>query len=221
MQGPILAGFALALWISAICFVRGGRGTTLALGASAVAWVAAVAAMTEAGYAGNPHFSRRRLAAVCTGVGARVAQSHSRLARRAGLPRLEAWAPTVTAVVLLAAGIPLALTQVDEVKEVHEASESQAELYAELSRAVSEAGGPEQVLECGDLYTGRYCVPVLAWELGVHVGEIGIHPQAPGVIFGARGAPPIESARSPFRLFSREGQWRVLAVRREPFGESR
>ncbi len=217
VRGPILVGFVFALWIAAIRFVRSGAGrTTLLLGASAVAWVALVAGMTEAGYAGNPRYLvlAAALAAVCAGVGwARIAQGTGWLARRAGRPGLGSSAPTVAALVLLVVGIPFGLARVDSVADTYAASRSQSELYEELTRAVAEAGGPDQVLECGDPYTGRYRVPVLAWELGVHLGVVGHEPAVPGVVFRARGSPP--EVPPGFTTFEREGEWRVLAACRE------
>jgi hypothetical protein len=97
---------------------------------------------------------------------------------------------------------------------VVDTARSQARLYAALPTAVERAGGRERVLACGDPYTGDFRIPVLAWHLRTHLGEVGTPDELerPAVVFHARGTPPLGEIPFPLETVARAGEWTVGAA---------
>jgi hypothetical protein len=216
LPAPIVVGFALGVAAALVGVARRrGGGAVLALAGAAVAWVAIVAAMTEAGYAGNPRYLvlAAALASVCAGVGwALPVRWIAARASRSGRPRLAAAAGPAAAAIVVLAALPSAVPRADEALAEADVARSQAELYDGLPDAVEHAGGRDQVLACGHPYTGKFQVPAVAWHLRVHVRDVGIHPELPAVVFWARGSPPLTSVSVPFEGFVASGEWRVLTA---------
>ena len=203
---PLLLGFVLALVVAAVRRPR--DRVVLGLGGIAVGWVAIVAAMTEVGYAGNPRYLvlAAALGCVLAGVGfAWVVRAAGRIPVRA--------APVVTAAALVALCVPAGVEAWEGIGTDLEVVRNDALLAHELPDAVERSGGSEALLACARPVTGKYSVPLVAWELGLHVGEVAIHPSPPAVVFFARNAPPLSSpSRLPFTVLGETERWTVLAA---------
>lgn len=206
----VLAGAGIAL---AIVGFRRGRlnDVSLALGLGAIAWIAIIAVMTEAGYAGNPRYAVLAAAVFCVLAGVAVAWAVRFVARRAG--RAGA---VVVAVALFGGSLALAGEELDAVDRTVEENRSQAALAETLPAAIAAAGGREELLACGTPLTGKYRVPLLAWQLGLHIREVTVIPEVPSVLYYAHGAPPLGTGRLPFTTLAQEGPWTVMAACEAP-----
>jgi hypothetical protein len=184
---------------------RARERSVLVLAGLATVWLLLVAAMTEAGYSGNPRYLMPLGAAICVLAGV-------------GVARLLELVPTPTSVLARAAVAAAAVLvvwfvvynrpQLDvEVLGLR----ADAQLNDRLDAAVARAGGPAAVLACGKPITGAYQVPVLAWNLHVHSIRVGLNPRPPAVVFRADDAsrmPPVPP-QPPFRQVAATGRWQV------------
>jgi hypothetical protein len=149
----------------------------LALGASA--WVALVAVMTAAGYAGNPRYlvAAAALLATLAGVGA------VRLLLLARLP-----ASVALALPLVVGGLAFGGVQ-DALRDVG----VRADRRTALPRLVEAAGGRDALLRCAPVRTAGVVRGLVAWELDVSPWRINAAPERPAVVLQMRpyaGGPP-------------------------------
>ena len=202
----VLVGAAIAL---AVVGFRRSRlnDVTLALGLGAVGWIAIVALMTEAGYAGNPRYAILAAGLACVLAGVAVAFAVRLAAGRAG-----PLAGAAAAIVLVGGGLVLAGDELHAIDRTLVENRSQARLADELPTALAAAGGREALLACGTPYTGKYRVPLLAWHLGVHIRDVTVVPELPAVLYYAHGSPPLGSSRLPFTTLAQEGPWTIMGA---------
>jgi hypothetical protein len=211
----VAVGYAAVLWRR----VRGEQ-ETLALAIGGFAWFVVVAAMTQAGFAGNQRYLIVTTAVVCVlgGMGAvRVLQGVEWLARRWFGPRR---APAIAAVALLAgvvAGSPTIVAKANNEARVRGGLEHEAYLWHDLKGLIDEAGGKHALLACGGVYSGPFQTQMVAYELGIHGIQVGwkITPP-PGVTFRTRTVPDGPLVTKPtddrYRLVATNGKWRLLTV---------
>ena len=200
----------------AAALAGGGGPVTLALAGTAAAWFALVALMTELGYAGNSRYLAVPLALTCVvggvGLGWLVRAALRRVEQAGRLPRLGL--ALVLAAVFAVLAIPAAVDLAGDAREVL----SEARLDHDLPEAIARAGGRERVLACGQPHATALQVPVVAWELGLATGKVGIEPRTPGVFFRGPPAlqPPDAAAPAPtaggLRPIARVGGWTVSAA---------
>jgi hypothetical protein len=98
---------------------------------------------------------------------------------------------------------------------------SQARVNDSLAGVVERAGGPARLRACGDVYTGPFQVPVVAWHMRVHTIQVSsLVPHRPAVLFRVRSTPtskpgpsvrPLGDPRD-LRTLSAGGGWRLVAV---------
>jgi len=202
----VLAGAAIAL---AVVGFRRSRlnDVTLALGLGAIAWIAIIALMTEAGYAGNPRYAILAAGIACVLAGIAVAFAVRLAAERAG-----PLAAVAAAVVLVGGSLAFAGEELAAVDRALEENRSQAVLAEEIPGAIAAAGGRDALLACGKPYTGKYRVPLLAWHLDLHIRDVTVIPELPAVLYYAHGSPPLGSGRLPFTTLAQEGQWTIMAA---------
>jgi hypothetical protein len=180
--GPVKAAALFALVVAVVQARRRSSRAVLGLAAGAALWLTMVAAMTAHGFSGNERYVMAPMAIVCTlaGVGAAAV---GRLVRRQ-------LALAAVAIVALSAGtIPYVVTTAGALGRQAATLEYQAALRKGMGDAVDRFGGPSAVLRCGQAVTEDYSVPMLAWDLGVHISAIGLDPPTRGVIFQARPTP--------------------------------
>ena len=219
LPDPLRVAAALGFAYAALAFAfRRRERTLLALSVGALAWVALVAVMAEAGYSGNPRYIIAAVALACVVAGAGVGRLGARavaFARTSPHPRMALAALVVAAAGALAAAAASAVPAVRSLEAQLDVLRSEAELHHDLDDAIRIAGGRDRVVACGRVYTGPYQVPVVAWHLHVHFSGVSnlaaAEPTPPATVFRAR------SGRSPYaeRRVERAGvtaEWEVLAA---------
>ena len=198
---PLVALAALAVVVAAVAFVRRRReAETLALGLGCVVWIGTVAVMSEWGYTGNPRYLLPAAVVLCVlaGVGAvRLAQPAERHSRAAGI------SVGVAIVAVLAFWVPSA---VDKARADADRVESSYRSYTDLKVAIDRAGGRQRVLDCGEVTTGRFEFPLLAWLLRVHLRDLHTDLQRPGTLILRRiGETPPQG----FDLLAQTNRWEI------------
>ncbi len=179
---PLLVGAVVGLGVAA----RGRRRLPLVFGAVALVLMVTVAAMTQAGYAGNLRYVALPAALLCAVAGAGWVGA-ARRSRVLGLLVALASAPFV----VQAVGVWL-----EDLRLVRD----EAALYEELEAAVAVAGGPEGVRACGRVYTARFDTIALAWRLHVPIRRVGIFPSGPGTLIAPRQFSLTRPRRSALSL---------------------
>jgi hypothetical protein len=224
---PVELGTVIAVGFAAVMWHRYRReGVTLALTAFGLAWFLLVAAMTEAGFAGNQRYLIVTTAVVCVlgAMGAvRVLQGVESLALRfAGANRAR---PVIAGAVLLGLAVasPTIIAKADNTARVQGGLEHEAYLWADLKGLIDEAGGKEPLLACRGIFSGPFQTQMVAYELGIHGIQVGwkVTPP-PGATFRTRTVPDGPLVTKPtddrFRLVGTNGKWRLLTV--PPDGET-
>ncbi len=178
----------------------GGR-TARMLAAGALAWVALVAVMTQAGYAGNPRYNVAPAAVACVLAGVGVAA----LARRPG-PAAALAAALVAATLAFTSG-----DLGDQLDELDARADRREQLYALVDRADA-AGAAEP---CAPVYTNQPMKAMVAWRLDVSMEHLADAPRPPGTVYrappGYDGGPALPVAPG-FEELAREGDWTLAAA---------
>jgi hypothetical protein len=182
---PLLLGAAIA--VARAWRVR--DRTRLTLAGVATALMVAVAAMTQAGFAGNLRYVALPAALVCVLAGAGwvelVRDAARRFGRRAGI---------ALALVLAAAATPFLIADVDKLAFDLDVVRAESELYDRLPPIVAKAGGAPALLSCGPVYAPPFEVQAVAWAMHVHSSQVGIFANPPGTVlaghFSALGHDP-------------------------------
>jgi hypothetical protein len=202
---PVAAGATVAL---VIAFVR-REWNALLIGAAGAGWLLAAAVLTEAGYPGVPRYLVVAIAATCVlgGVG------WVALARVVG----RRGAPTAALVALaLAANGALVIPHVSEVSRQARAARREAQIVADLDRAVDRVGGVAAVTRCGLPATNPFAVTALAWRVGIG-SAVTFHADHAQIVFRGRDpgggaiAPDLPRGGGGFRAVARSGGWEILA----------
>jgi hypothetical protein len=204
----VLADFAELLTVPALLAAAAGAalGGTIArrLAAAAVAWVALVAVMTQAGYAGNPRYNVAAAAVGCVLAGVGVAA----LARRPA-PAFVAWLLAAA----LAAGV-LAFTAGDLSGQLGELGD-RAGRRTQLD-ALVETVGADAIGACGPARTVQPMKAMLAWRLGVPMEHLADPPRAPAAVFrsspGYEGEPAGPPVPAGFGRLAQRGGWELVAA---------
>ena len=172
------------------------------LAAAALAWVALVAIMTQAGYAGNPRYNVAAAAVGCVLAGVGVAAVAGR--------RAHAW---VLAGALAAA--VLAFTAGDLSDQLEELGE-RAQRRTELDALVQAAGGAGPVKACAPVRTNQPLKAMLAWRLDLRMERLADAPRPPAAVFrappGYRGEAPAPRVPAGFGEIASAGDWALLAA---------
>jgi hypothetical protein len=211
-----IAGLPLELGtlVAALFALRRRDRTVLALAGIAVAWVALVVAMTEAGFSGSARYFVPAvvIASVLTGVAAAWSVDAAARAvggavdRGAGLwrgsaatdePRRPSFAgrPAAIAGALVACAALAALSggwtghRIDQLDRQIELSGELAELQASLPDAVERAGGAGRVVALGPPSVNRAFQTRLAWETHLPLLDVESAGAGRGLIFSVPGSP--------------------------------
>jgi hypothetical protein len=172
------------------------------LAAGALAWVAIVAVMTQAGYAGNPRYLVAAAAIGCSlaGVGA---VSLARAAR-GGAP--------LGAAVLLAAVLAASIGTLDDQREQLSLRPRAADSF---DRVIAAAGGRDALLRCGTLRSGTGSRSWVAWKLDVPMRGLGGRPRSPGIVIRSRSwyGSALEPALKPgHAVLAQDFHWQVVSL---------
>jgi hypothetical protein len=217
----VLADFAELLTIPVLLAAVAGAvlGGTVAraLAVAALAWVALVALMTQAGYAGNPRYNVAAAAVGCVlaGVGVdavarRVAGTGATRSAAPGRGRGIAWILAAA----LAAGV-LAFTAGDLSNQVTELGD-RADRRTQLDTLVADAGGAGAVNACAPARTVQPMKAMLAWRLDLSLEHLADRPRAPAAVFSAppgyAGEPAEPAVPRGFAPVAMEGDWTLAAA---------
>jgi hypothetical protein len=216
--------FTPMVWIGLACLVlavlvrRPGRRELAVMGAllgAALLWVVEVAVMTSDGFSGNIRYLVMPAAILwlAAGVGA------GWLVR--GLLGRRAAHGALAAAVAVAVGAAFAAPAIPRVPGDVRAVTYQARLNDNVDSLVARAGGPARLKACGDIYTGPFQVPVVAWYTRLHTTQVSsLAPHRPAVVFRVRSGPagrPGPSLRSlgdqaGLRNLSFAPGWRIVGA---------
>ena len=198
LMTPVLLGAVLGLGAA---LVRRDR-VRLVLAAIAAVLMVAVAAMTQAGFAGNLRYVALPAALVCVLAGAGWTDLVRALSRRLG--RVVA---ALAAAALVWTALPYAREDRDKLEVDLEVVRNEADLYDELGPVIERAGGRAAILRCTPIYAWAFEKESVAWALDVSAAQVRIIPAPPGTaIAGRRSA----LGRDPrFRHVTQNRRWVV------------
>lgn len=165
-----------------------GTRTTRLLAAAAAAWIATVAVMAQAGYAGNPRYLVAAMAAGAVLAGIGTATLAARLpARGAGVG--------VGAVLVVAVGLASLADLRAQAREIG----VRADRRAALPALVAAAGGREALLGCARIRTAADMRPLVAWALDVPMLDLDVPPRPPAVVlrWDPHYSGPVEPVMAP------------------------
>ena len=193
LSGPIIVLFLLGLAVALVGWARTGRARpTVWLGLVAIGWLAIDAMLTQLRLAtGAPRYLLPGAAVACVVAGAFVADCVRWLARVLPGPRPVLLAGLIGLVGFAALSVPRLLTTHRQVAEGVTAARHVEQLARDLPHAISLAGGRDRIAQCGPVSTQRFQVPMVAWDLNVPVGTVGIYPGGAGTVFKHLDGPVI------------------------------
>jgi hypothetical protein len=238
---PVAAAALIAIAAAAVRFRRRSGPpserrrdwATLVLTGGAAAWLLLVAAMTQAGYAGNQRYLIIPTAAisVLAGIGvARLVQGAMALARRRFEERTVRAVALATVAVGLAISGPAIAFKLDNATTIRKSLGFEAEVWSELKEGIDEAGGRDALLACGTQYSGAFQTQMIAYELRVKGLDIkwaheeipakneatkqeAVTTEPPGVAYVTRTAPqlpPVPPVTTDFRPAVTNDRWAFL-----------
>ena len=220
--------------LAAVAGTIAGPRLARVLAAAALAWIAIVAVMAQAGYAGNPRYLVAAMAFGCVLAGAGAAWLGAAIVRRragtvvdrrgAGAAILRRAAGTsevfpsvrravrrgsiVAAAVLVAAVAVITLGDLrDQVSDVG----ARADRREALPDLVADAGGRDAIVGCARVRTAPDVRPLVAWELDISMKGIDRPPEPPVALIRWRphGGGPVEPPLpdGDLRLLGRAPYW--------------
>ena len=200
---PVLAVFVdtadvltLPALVAALIAAVAGGPVVRRIAAAAATWVAIVAAMTLAGYAGNPRYlvAAAALGAVLAGVGA------ARVGGAAG------------AAILVAAVLATTLgTLRNQLINLGDRADS----AAEFGGVIEAAGGRDALTHCARIRTSTFARSLVAWRLDLPLRDLDARPERPAVVIRARWfydedlLPPQVPG---YRTLATASDWQVVAA---------
>jgi hypothetical protein len=167
-----------------------------------LAWFVIVAAMTQAGFSGNDRYLVLGAALIDLAGGA--AFGWAAIALGGWLARRRGAGGNGRAVAVRSAAVALLLVvyliapnwvgnNLISIQRTHGILVYQARLRTDAVKAIDELGGPSRVLACGTVMTEGFQVPMIAYDLGVHILRVESSPAenlplppAPNIVFQAR-----------------------------------
>ena len=177
------------------------------LAIAAVAWLAEVAIMTEAGFSGNARYLIAPVSLACVAGGAALGRLAQRLDARVAIP------------LAVLAVVPSVALRAGDLHRDARAVANEARLMDDLSAVIRESGGARAIRACGHITTGPFQVTALAWRLDVPIKRVGLTPRAPGTVFRAGprpraipNAPPMAVPHTGFRAVARTVSWQAVST---------
>jgi hypothetical protein len=186
----VLADVAAVLtWPALVAAVIGavaGGPSARAIAWLAAAWVAIVAAMTLAGYAGNPRYlvASAALGTTLAGVGAVHAATTiaGTLRARTARGRTAAAGALVLCVAVLAVTAGKLGEQADQLAW-------RARVTADFEPAIAAAGGRDRLVQCSRVRTNGGARTRVAWQLDLPSRDLDGPARRPAVVIRSRGGP--------------------------------
>jgi hypothetical protein len=164
-----------------------------------------VAAMTQAGFAGNLRYVALPAALVAVLAGAGWVELVRSTARRFGTI-----AAIALALVVAVAFVPFIRHEKARLDYDWLLIDDEAALYQQLPLAIDKAGGREHILRCGSMYAGPFDVQAMAWYLHVHGEQIEIFPFPPGSVITGHARALSTDPRFP--VIGRTAHWVIRST---------
>lgn len=152
--------------------------SALVVTVAALVWVAIVAAMTEGGYAGNPRYLVAPLGILAAVGVAGLAWTMRLLARRGGVRVAELVALAMIVALVVAAGARLPRRTADNAYQTAN--------RAQIDQLARDPAVRRAVAECRPVLTHPLLIPPVAWSFGMHLNEVGFHPETSGTFIVGR-----------------------------------
>jgi hypothetical protein len=206
LLGDTATLFTIPALIAALFAAAVGGRTVRLLAAGAAGWVAIVALMTTAGYAGNPRYlvAAAAVGASLAGVGAvRAASMVLRNVSRSDV---------VGALVLVAA--VLAVTVGDLRAQSRELS-SRAAAAGAFDSVIARAGGRDALVRCSRIRTSARARSLVAWRLDLPLRDLDARPERPAVVIRAQWfyGQGLEPPREPgYKTLVTAPYWQIVAA---------
>jgi hypothetical protein len=179
---PVYVGGAIATALAVHAWRLGRGRLPLLLAAISTSLMVAVALMTEAGFAGNLRYVALPAAFVCVLAGAGWVEVVRRARRRWGGRGAAALAAGLVAV-----SAPFIAADYSALDYQWNRQLREADLYGpNLRAAIAKAGGEDAVKACGEVFTGIFQVPSVAWYLHLHSNQVQVFPFGAGTTLATR-----------------------------------
>ena len=176
LSTPVYVGGVLAVIVAIRAFTKERKqGLYLAMATIATVLMVAVAAMTQAGFAGNLRYVALPAALVCVLAGAGWVW----LVRTTNT-RFGAVAATVLALAVAGASAPYVIQDVQELDMAAQRIKAEADLYGTVPDAIKAGGGEAKLKSCGTVYTGAFQTQAVAWYMHLHEMDSEIFAFPPG-----------------------------------------
>jgi hypothetical protein len=199
---PVEIGALLATGLA----VRRAQRGALVLAAATLGWLAIVAGLTEAGYAGSPRYLVLFVVGCCVLAG----WGWVLVAKAAGRGHRSRRALVL---LVIAVQVPFAAGRIGDVRAQWREGSAEATSINRLGRAVQVAGGAAAMRACGVTATNRFAIPALIWRLGLGA-DVTSHPARADTVIRGRVSPGgrLEPAPPPgFQPLPRTPGWQVLS----------
>jgi 4-amino-4-deoxy-L-arabinose transferase-like glycosyltransferase len=195
----------------------------------ALAAVAAGCAWSELADAAGPWVATRRTArtartarAARTGSDPAATTTNSGATTATGSParltlRRRSWPSVAVVVLLLGCSAPSLVSWGSALGDDRSSAAEVESLAHELPAAIHELGGRHAILACGPVSASNLQNPAVAWALHIHLGQVGIFPDAHGVVLQWDSLPPIPvQYLGDYRLVGQVGppdaRWTLLST---------
>ena len=185
--------------LAAVVGIVAGPRLARVLAAAAGAWIAIVAVMAQAGYAGNPRYLV-------------AAMAYGSVLAATGAAWLGGARAAAAAAALLVAAVG-AVTLADLREQVSDVG-ARADRREALPAVVEAAGGRDALVDCAPIRTAPDVRPLVAWELDVSMLGIDRPPEPPAAVlrWSPHGGGPVEpELPGGFRLLARARFWETWA----------
>ena len=160
----------------AIAFAIGRRDRpTLVIAGAAFTWVVVEIAFALHGWPAVPRYLFEPVAVVAVLAGVGVGQLAAALPR---LTRAPALGPVAVSALLLATLVPSAQSRVKIERLDLKHERARTVQIGRLRSIIAELGGAKRILACGQPVTEVEFQSVLAWDMGLNVGETGYQGRA-------------------------------------------
>jgi hypothetical protein len=176
LSWPVYTGGVIATAAALWAFIkRREDGLLLAMAGIGTVLMIAVAAMTQAGFAGNLRYIALPAALVCVLAGAGWVW----LVRTANA-RFGTIAAALLAVAVAAVSAPSVIEDIHELDEAGMRIQAEADLYGTVPDAIKAGGGEKKLKSCGTVYTGAFQTQAVAWYMHLHEMDSEIFAFPPG-----------------------------------------
>jgi len=201
LSAPVYAGAAIAVLGALAGRARARRGgLRLALAAGATVLMLAVAAMTQAGFAGNLRYVALPASLLCVLAGVGWADVVGWAGRTRGLV-----AAGLVAGLAIAGASHWVRADWDALERSWVRVRHEALIYDDLPTVIERAGGAAAIRRCGQVYGTPYDTQVVAWHLGLHTDGVEIFAFGRGSVLAARGTALSRDPR--YRLVALSARW--------------